>query len=152
LREAEDVAALREGLADGTIDCIASDHAPHDPDSKRVEFVRATFGILGLQTTLPIILGLVREGVLTRTRAVAAMTVEAAKCFSLEKLVPGIGTLVKGSPADIAIVDPDRIWTLSSDRIASKSRNTPFLDSEMHGMAELVMVAGKVVVREGRLV
>lgn len=152
LREDEDVAALREALADGTIDAIASDHAPHDPDSKRVEFVRASFGIIGLQTTLPVVLGLVREGVLSRARAIAAMTADPARCFSLDRWVPGIGTLRGGTAADITIIDPQRRWVLSSDNIASKSANTPFLGRELQGRAELVMVGGNVVVREGSLI
>jgi dihydroorotase len=152
LREEEDVAALRAGLADGTVDCIASDHAPHDPDSKRVEFVRASFGIIGLQTTLPVVLGLIRDGVLSRSRAIAAMTVDAARCFSLDRQVVGIGTLKKGAPADIAVLEPDHYWVFSNDQIVSKSMNTPFLDSPLQGRAEWVLVGGKVVVRNGRAV
>lgn len=152
LREDDDVAALREALADGTIDAIASDHAPHDPDSKRVEFVRASFGIIGLQTTLPVVLGLVRDGVLSRARAIAAMSCEPARCFSLDRLVSGIGTLQVGAAADVTIIDPEQRWVLSSNSIASKSVNTPFLDTELQGSADLVMVGGNVVVRERNLV
>ena len=152
LREEEDIAALLAGLKNGSIDCIASDHAPHDPDSKRVEFVRASFGIIGLQTTLPVVLGLIRSGALTRTQAIAALTAQAARCYRLGRLFPDIGTLRIGASADITIIDPDYHWTFSADKILSKSTNTPFLDAPLQGRAEWVLVGGRVVVRGGNAV
>ena len=93
--------ALREGLADGTIDAIATDHAPHSPEEKKLEFDAALNGILGLETAFPVCLDLVRQGLLTERRLVEALTISAARCFWL----PG-GTLASGAPADVAILDP----------------------------------------------
>jgi dihydroorotase len=152
LREQEDVDALRRGLADGTIDCIASDHAPHEADSKQVEFTKASFGILGLQTTLPLILGLVEEGVLTRSRAIDAMTRAAARCFNIDTGKAPLGGLSVGCAADVTIIDPTAEWTLTPEVIASKSKNTPYMGRTMRGKACTVIVGGNVVVEQGRLV
>ena len=140
LREAFDLEGLRAGLADGTLDAIASDHAPHELDSKRVEFGKARFGIIGLQTNLPLVLELVRSGALTRKRAFEAMTSAPARVFNL----PG-GRLAKGAPADITLIDPEARWTFESDIVLSKSANSPFLGKSLQGRAVLVLRGGEVI-------
>jgi len=138
LRAPADVLALREALASGVIDCIASDHAPHEPDSKDCEFEEAAMGILGLQTNLPIALKLIHDSVLTRERAIQALSFSAAKIVSLEA-----GMLRPGRPADIAIIDPNQKWTFSNSLNLSKSQNTPFLGEEFIGRAIETFVDGK---------
>ncbi|MBA3819739.1 MAG: dihydroorotase [Deltaproteobacteria bacterium] len=140
LRTAADQEALLEGLADGTIDCIATDHAPHSPVEKEVEFECAAPGMLGLETALPIILDFVRMGTLDEKRAITALTGAPARAFGLSG-----GTLAVGSVADLCVIDPERPVTISADGIASKSKNTPFLGQTLAGRAVLTMVEGRVV-------
>lgn len=140
LREAADVAAIKAGLADGTIDCIATDHAPHHLDEKDVEFNEAMNGIVGLETSLPLALRLVTEGVLTLNGMVERMTCNPAKILGLDR-----GTLRPGAPADITIIDPQLGWTVTEAGLASKSKNSPFLGWEMQGGARNTIVGGKVV-------
>lgn len=147
LREEFDRLALLEGLKDGTIDAVASDHAPHERDSKLVEFGKATFGILGLQTSLPLILEFVRAGKLSRVRAVEALATGPAKVFGLEA-----GGLAKGKAADIAIIDPEYRWTFRKEVVRSLSQNSPFLGRELRGIAETVLVDGNIVVDGQRLI
>ncbi|MBF8251653.1 MAG: dihydroorotase, partial [Deltaproteobacteria bacterium] len=139
LRTAEDVEAIKEGLRDGTLDCIATDHAPHDPDCKDVEFPSAANGIVGLETSLPLTLRLVEEGVLTLPQAIERMTVNPAKALGLNK-----GTLSVGADADIAIIDLDNEWIVEPLKLRSKSRNTPFAGWKMRGRAVVMIVGGKV--------
>lgn len=146
LREAEDVAALRLGLQDGTIDAVASDHAPHEHDSKRIEFSKATFGILGLQTSLPIVLELIRDGTLSRRRAIEVCTRGPAECFGLP-----YGTLAPGAPADVTIVDPERRWVFDRAAVKSLSANSPFLGRELRGAADTVIVGGEIVLAGGSI-
>lgn len=147
LREDEDLQALLEGLKDGTLDAIASDHAPHEDDSKRVEFSKATFGIIGLQTALPLLLERVSSGILSRKRAVETMSTGPAKAFGLEG-----GTLRKGSVADLVVVDPAREYILEAQDMVSQSKNSPFYGRKVRGLADTVLVGGVVVVRGGRVV
>jgi dihydroorotase len=140
LRTAADQEALLEALADGTIDCIATDHAPHSPVEKEVEFECAAPGMLGLETALPIILDFVRMGTLDEKRAIAAFTGHATRCFGL----PG-GTLAIGSVADICVIDPERPFMLSADGIASKSKNSPFIGQQLAGRAVLTLLEGRPV-------
>jgi dihydroorotase len=140
LRTAADQEALLEGLADGTIDAIATDHAPHSPVEKDVEFECAAPGLLGLETALPIVLDFVRMGTLDDRRAIAALTGAPAKAFGL----PG-GSLGVGAIADIAVIDPERPFTLTSDAIASKSKNSPFLGQKLAGRAVLTLLEGRAV-------
>jgi dihydroorotase len=140
LRTAADQEALLEGLADGTIDCIATDHAPHSPVEKDVEFECAAPGMLGLETALPIILDFVRMGSLDDKRAIAALTGAPARAFGL----PG-GGLAVGAVADLCVIDPERPVTISADELASKSKNTPFLGQTLAGRAVLTLVEGRVV-------
>lgn len=140
LRGEADVAALVEGLRDGTITVIASDHAPHHPDEKAVEFTLAPDGIIGLETLLPLSLELVRrEGVPLET-VVAALTVNPARLLGI-----AAGTLAEGAPADVAIVDPDCEWTLDATRLQSRSRNTPFDGWTLRGRVVATLVGGRLV-------
>jgi dihydroorotase len=143
LRTRADVAALRAGLADGTIDAIATDHAPHHPDEKEVEFDQAANGVVGLETALPLVLRLVAEGVADLPTLVARMTVGPARILGLEA-----GTLEAGRPADVTLVDPERRWRVEARTFRSKSRNTPFEGWEMIGRAVAVLVGGRLVYDE----
>lgn len=140
LRSAEDVAAIRAGLADGTIDAIATDHAPHHFDEKNVEFNIALNGIVGLESALPLTLELVKEGVLSLTQAIRLLTCGPAQALGIPR-----GTLAEGVAADVTIIDPELSWTLEADKLASKSKNTPFDGWIMQGAATHTLVAGKVV-------
>ena len=140
LRTADDVAAIRAGLADGTLDAIASDHAPHSDMEKLVEFERAANGIIGLETSLPLALGLVHDGTITAARLVELMSVNPARILG----VAG-GRLAEGAAADITVIDPQRVMVYTEEAIVSKSRNSPFLGRELTGRAVLTMVGGRVV-------
>jgi dihydroorotase len=142
LRTRVDVGALKQALADGTVDAIATDHAPHSPVEKELEFDQAAFGLVGLETALPLTLALVREGVIGLARAVELLTAGAARCFPA---LTGAGRIVEGGAADLVVVDPDREWTVSAATLRSKSKNTPFLGQVMRGAATLTLVAGRVV-------
>jgi dihydroorotase len=139
LRTAADQEALLEALVEGVIDCIATDHAPHSPVEKDVEFECAAPGMLGLETALPIILDFVRMGTLDEKRAIAALTGGPARAFGL----PG-GTLAIGAVADLCVIDPERPVTINADGLASKSKNTPFMGQTMAGRAVLTLVEGRV--------
>ena len=140
LRGAEDVAAIRAGLADGTIDAIATDHAPHHFDEKNVEFNIALNGIVGLESALPLTLELVNEGVLSLPQAIRLLTCGPAQALGIPR-----GTLAAGAVADVTIVDPEWSWTFEAEKLASKSKNTPFDGWIMKGAATHTLVAGKVV-------
>jgi dihydroorotase len=140
LRTAADQEALLEGLADGTIDAIATDHAPHSPVEKEVEFECAAPGMLGLETALPIVLDFVRMGTLEDKRAIAALTGGPARSFGL----PG-GSLAVGAVADVTVIDPERPVVLTSETIESKSKNSPFLGQTLAGRAVLTLVEGRAV-------
>lgn len=147
LKDNEDIKGLFAGLADGTIDAIASDHAPHDRDSKLVEFSRATVGILGLQTSLPLLVEMCLAGTMSRTRMVDLLCSGPARSFGLP-----YGTLRVGSPADVVVLDPKREWFFSEESVRSKSKNSPFLGKKLVGATEHVFVGGRQVVAEGRLI
>lgn len=140
LRSSEDVAAIRAGLADGTIDAIATDHAPHHFDEKNVEFNIALNGIVGLESALPLTLDLVNEGILTLPQAIRLLTCGPAQALGIPR-----GTLAAGVAADVTIIDPELSWTLEAEKLASKSKNTPFDGWIMKGAATHTLVAGKVV-------
>ena len=143
LREAADVAALRAGVKDGTIDVIATDHAPHHYDAKEREFDDAPFGIIGLETALGLgITELVRGGVLTLAELIDRMSTAPARAFHL----PG-GSLKRGGPGDVVIFDPEARWRVDPDRFYSKSRNTPFAGRELAGRVVRTFVAGLTVFR-----
>jgi dihydroorotase len=117
LRTAADVAALREALADGTIDAVATDHAPHSPVEKDVEFEQAAFGMIGLETAVPLVLELVRAGVMTPAALVTRMSTGPAAVFGL-----GGGTLADGAPADVTVLDPDATWTCDAAGLGGGGR------------------------------
>lgn len=144
LRTAADVAAVREGLRDGTLDVIATDHAPHHYDEKESAFDDAPFGIVGLETSVGLVLThMVGGGVIDLPTAVERMSTAPARAFSL----PG-GTLATGSAADVTLIDPNRAWTVDPARFLSKSRNTPFDGVELVGKAVMTIVGGRIVWRE----
>jgi len=140
LRTEKDVQAIKKGLADGTIDVIATDHAPHSPLEKDLEFDKAAFGIIGLETALPLTLNLVREGVLKMPDAIKKLTSNAAAALG----VAG-GRLVEGAEADLAIIDPEYEYVLKEKDILSKSKNSPFIEKTLKGRNELTMISGRVV-------
>jgi dihydroorotase len=141
LRRPEDRDAVREGLADGTLDVIASDHAPHHYDEKEQAFEDAPFGIVGLETAVGLILTrVVAEGVLDLPGMVDRMSCAPARAFNLEG-----GSLKEGAAADVTVLDPDRKWTVEPRAFRSKSRNTPFEGWELRGRAVLTVVEGRVV-------
>jgi dihydroorotase len=141
LREAADRDALIEGLADGSIDAVATDHAPHHYDEKFVEFDRAPFGIIGLETAVPLMFDrLVHAGKLSASRMVELLSCNPARILN----VPG-GTLADGAPADITLLVPDMETTVSANAMRSKSRNTPFDGWTLRGGVGATMVAGRFV-------
>jgi dihydroorotase len=146
LREPEDREAIRQGLRDGTIDAICTDHAPHHYDAKEREFDDAPNGIIGLETALGLaITELVEKQVLGMTELVNRMSTMPAKIFNL----PG-GTLAPGAPADVLVVDPKATWTVDPIEFFSKSRNTPFTGWTLTGRADTTIVRGQVVYQRTR--
>ncbi len=139
LRSEEDVAAIKEGLKDGTIDAVATDHAPHARTDKEVEFEYAASGISGLETALPLGLRLVEEGVLTLEQLIRAMSTNPAAILR----VPG-GTLAPGVEADITAIDLDRRWKVDPAGLRSQGKNTPFAGWTMKGKAVMTMVGGEI--------
>src|SRR5216684_4136546 len=141
LREAADRDAMLQGLRDGTIDAIATDHAPHHYDEKHVEFDHAPFGITGLETAVPLCFDcLVHRGVVTLPRLVELLAVNPARILG----VPG-GSLAEGAPADITILAPDLPVTISAGAMRSKSRNTPFDGWKLRGGVAATLVGGRAV-------
>jgi dihydroorotase len=147
LRTGADIAALEAALADGTIDCIATDHAPHSPVEKDLEFDHAAFGIVGLETAWPLMLELVGRGVVTLPKLVELFTWGAARCFGLDD--EGVGHLGLGAPADLAVLDTDTAWTIDRRALRSKSKNTPFHGRAVRGRAIVTVLGGRVVHEAG---
>ncbi len=146
LRTRRDIEAVREALADGTVDAIATDHAPHGVLDKHVEFDKAWNGVVGLETALGLTLGLVREGVLSLSRAVSLLSDGPARAFNL----PG-GHLAPGAPADITLVESDVEWTVDATRFFSRSRNTPFHGRRLTGRVSQTWVGGRLVFEDGHI-
>ncbi|HXE79479.1 MAG TPA: dihydroorotase [Vicinamibacterales bacterium] len=141
LREAADVGALLDGIADGTVDAIATDHAPHHADEKRVEFDHAPFGIVGLETCVPLVFDrLIHTGRISLRRMVELLSVNPARILRR----PG-GHLAPGSAADITVLAPDARVTIRARELRSKSKNTPFDGWELRGAAAATIVGGKTV-------
>ncbi len=141
LRSAKDLKALLKGLADGTVDAIATDHAPHLPDEKCIEFAQAPFGVIGLETAVPICLDrLVHRSVVELPRLVELFSAGPARVLRLDK-----GRLAVGADADITVLDPDRLTTIKPESFHSKSRNTPFNGWTLRGTAVMTIVGGRVV-------
>ncbi|MGV8059499.1 MAG: dihydroorotase [Smithellaceae bacterium] len=139
LRSADDVKAIKEGLADGTLDVIVTDHAPHARTDKELEFEYAANGISGLETSLGLSLRLVSDGVLTLPELIAKMSLNAARILNLPK-----GTLEAGADADITVIDPQLQWTVDVKTFCSKGKNTPFHGWKMQGKAILTIVGGEI--------
>lgn len=139
LRSEQDRQAVRQGLADGTLDAIATDHAPHDMLEKEVEFDRAANGIIGLESALALSLQLVRDAVLPVDALVDRMALAPARILGLERGVR------KGLTADLTLIDPERVFTLEPDALKSKSRNTPFAGWKLQGRAVMTLVDGRPV-------
>ena len=140
LREESDRLDLIEGLRDGTIACIASDHAPHAFDEKDLDFDLAPFGTIGLQTLLPAVLKLHAEQGLDLLKLLACVTANPARILNIEG-----GTLAPGARADITLINPDTAWTLTEDSLRSKSKNSAFLGMTFTGRAAYTICAGRIV-------
>ncbi|OFW10276.1 MAG: dihydroorotase [Acidobacteria bacterium RIFCSPLOWO2_02_FULL_67_36] len=141
LRSAADRDAMIEGIADGTVDAIATDHAPHHPDEKMLEFDRAPFGIVGLETAVPLVFDrLVHTGRITIGRMIELLSVNPARVIN----VPG-GTLAEGSPADVTVLAPDREMIVSAESLKSRSRNMPFDGWRLRGGVAATIVGGRMV-------
>jgi len=140
LRTWKDVQAIKGGLRDGTIDAIATDHAPHATQEKQQGFTDAPFGIVGLETAWPLTLALVEEGILSLEAAVEKLSTAPAKAFGLSK-----GTLVVGADADVVVADAQEPWEVDPAKFRSKSRNTPFAGWKVKGRIKTTIVGGRVV-------
>ncbi len=140
LRTTSDVQACIEGIVDGTIDCLATDHAPHGPEEKELEFLYAPFGVIGLESALPIyVRTLIEPGHIDWPQLVRLMTLHPAEVLSLPK-----GSLAVGADADITVIHPDMPWTIDISDFAGKSRNCPFHGWDVRGRAVLTIVGGVV--------
>jgi dihydroorotase len=140
LRAESDRAALLEGLRDGTIDCIATDHAPHTVDDKHLEYDQAAFGVVGLETAVPLCLDrLLGAGLVELPQLVALLSTNPARVLGL----PG-GTLAPGSPADLTLLDLAKRRTVDPARFESRSRNTPFAGLALRGWPAMTIVGGRV--------
>jgi dihydroorotase len=139
LRTPADIAAIKQGLADGTIDAIACDHAPHGRTDKEVEFEYAANGISGLETSLGLSISLVREGTLTWPQLIAAMSLNPSRILNLHK-----GALSKGADADITVIDPEKRWTVDVKSFRSRGKNSPFHGRSMQGRAVMTIVGGDI--------
>ena len=141
LRTADDIKAIKAGLADGTIDCIATDHAPHTEEEKNVEYDLAPFGIIGLETLLGLVITeLVEKKALALSDAVSKMTMNPARIFNLQNK----GSLKPGSDADISIINMEKEFSIAENEFVSKSKNSPFIGWKMKGFTEMTIVGGKI--------
>jgi dihydroorotase len=147
LRESADRDAMLEGIADGTVDAIATDHAPHHADEKLVEFDQAPFGIVGLETAVALVFDrLVHTGRITLARMIELLSVNPARLLN----VPG-GTLADGAPADITVLAPDLPVAIQAAALRSKSKNTPFDGWQLRGGIAATIVGGRLVYRNAAL-
>jgi dihydroorotase len=143
LRESGDIQALRQGVADGTITVLGTDHAPHTADEKALPFEEAPFGLVGLEAAVPLYAeALVQSGAISWPRLIALMTTEPAKLCNLTQA--GLGSLKVGGPADVTVIDPERQWTITLEDLKGKSKNTPFLGRKVRGRAVATIVDGNV--------
>jgi dihydroorotase len=144
LREKTDVEAMLEGLADGSIDCLATDHAPHTRLDKEEPFEEAASGVIGMETAIPLCWEhLVRSGIVSVPRLVELFSLNPSRILKLGK-----GTLAEGADADVTVIDPDRRQVVDPSRFRSKGRNCPFRGWELHGTPVLTVVGGRVVHRQ----
>jgi dihydroorotase len=144
LRSQEHVEALRKGLKDGTIDCIATDHAPHHLESKDCEYELAAPGISGLETAVPVLMSLVHQGILDINTMVEKMTWGPAQVLGIDR-----GQLKIGAAADLTIIDPNVVRRVELSRFYSKGKNNPYKGEEYQGWPFATIVAGKIVAKEG---
>jgi len=149
LRSQDDVDACFAGLADGTIACIATDHAPHARVEKLCEFDEAAFGISGLETAFGLCMRLVHGGRISLPVLVERFTAGAVRALALDRHVPGIGTLAAGAPADVVLLDPDAEWVVDPERFASKGKNTPLAGVTLRGAVVATISGGRVVHESG---
>jgi len=140
LRGPEDVEAIKKGLAEGVIDVIATDHAPHSQAEKNVAFESAPFGIVGLETAVPLTLGLIREGILSWPEAVRRLSYAPATLLGVAGGVPA-----EGAAADLAILDPEYSYVVKAEGMRSKGKNSPFIGWSMKGINVMTMVGGRIV-------
>jgi dihydroorotase len=133
-----DVNAIKDGLNDGTIDAIASDHAPHARTDKELEFEYAAFGITGLETSLALALRLVEDNTLTLNQVISMMSTNPARILNIPK-----GTLKIGADADITVIDCNKVWKVDRNTFLSKGKNTPFHGWILKGKAVLTIVGGE---------
>jgi dihydroorotase len=145
LRRTEDIEACIEGLRDGTIDAIATDHAPHAVQEKLCEFDEAAFGITGLETALGLAMMAVDAGSVSLERVIEALTIGPVRALGLDAKVPGIGNLAVGGPADIVVIDPTREWTVDPDVFASRGKNTPVGGRRLRGQVIATVYGGEIV-------
>lgn len=146
LRTADDVEAIKEGLKDGTIDCIVTDHAPHTKEDKEVDFEQAPYGMIGLETSLGLtVRELVEPGILSWPQLVEKMSTNPAKLIGLVNK----GMIKEDADADITIVDPNKEWIFKEEEIASKSKNSPFIGWKLKSSVEYTILGGKVVYKSG---
>jgi len=140
LRSAEDVRVCREALADGTLDAIATDHAPHAVHEKEVEFTQAPPGVIGLETAFAVVMDLVRAGELSPLELMRRLSSEPARILRLAS-----GRLAPGAPGDVVVLDPERRWVYDPAKGQSKSRNSPWADQELQGRVKATVVGGRLV-------
>ncbi len=148
LRTEADRRALVQGLNDGVIDAIATDHAPHAIEDKLCEFDNAAFGISCIETALATVLTLVERGELELHRALAALTTRPAAVFQLDRRVAGLGSLTEGVSADVVVFDPAARWTVDPARFASKGKNTPLAGTQLTGQVRAVVLRGELALAE----
>jgi dihydroorotase len=144
LRTKADVEACLQGVVDGTIDCLVSDHAPHGAEAKELEFLAAPFGMIGLETSLALFArALIETRLIDWPQLLSAMTIKPAQVLKLQK-----GSLRPGSDADVTLIDPNRSWRIDATRFASKSRNCPFDGTEVPAKAVMTIVGGRIKYRD----
>jgi len=147
LRGSKDIEALKKGLKDGTIDVIASDHAPHLENEKDIEFDKAPFGMIGLETALGIAVSeLISTKILTWSELIEKLSLNPAQVLGVER-----GTLSEGARADITIIDPEREWVYKKEEIESKSANSPFIGWKLKGLATDVIIDGRIVMKDTQI-
>ncbi|HYM14923.1 MAG TPA: dihydroorotase [Dehalococcoidia bacterium] len=148
LRSRDDIAACIEALADGTIDCIATDHAPHAVTDKLCEFDEADFGISGLETAFGLCMRLVLDGTITLPALIHRLTAGSVRALGLDRHVRGLGTLATGAPADVVLLDPESSWIVDPARFVSKGKNTPLAGVRLTGRVVATIAAGRIVHEE----
>jgi dihydroorotase len=148
LRTRDDMEAVRDGLRDGTIDCVASDHAPHKSDDKDKEFQDAPFGMIGLETSFAVgVTELYKKNVISLEELISKYTVNPARVLGIDR-----GVLKSGAAADVTIIDPEKTFTVDRDFFAGKSRNSPFIGRTLTGGIEAVFVKGKMKYSKGKFI